>query len=145
MSQVLNALCFIAKSHLETILDSFWSQRSTGGNSSILMQRCMDDLKKESFGEWQSWLWVSKKCSEKYFWNTLWVLRGLFRIISICWRNWDVCTMLQMSSTVPNTSHRQFFKAGVRWSGVPKHAILVIPKISKKKFFDVLAKKEYLL
>ena len=145
MSQVLNALCFIAKSHLETILDSFWSQRSTSGDASILMQRCMDDLQKESFGEWQSWLWGSKKFSGKYFWNTLWVLWGLFRIISICWRKRNVCTKLQMFSTVPNASHRQFFKTGVQWSGVPKYAILVISKICTKKFFDMLAKKEYWL
>ena len=29
-----------------------WSQRSSSGDFSILMQNCMVDLQKESFGEW---------------------------------------------------------------------------------------------
>ena len=31
-----------------------WSQRPTSGDFATLMQKCMDDLQKESFGEWPS-------------------------------------------------------------------------------------------
>ena len=31
-----------------------WSQRPTSGDFATLMQKCMDDLHKESFGEWPS-------------------------------------------------------------------------------------------
>ena len=68
-------------------------QKSSNGDFSILMQNCMVDLQKESFGEWSSWLWDSKIFLKKYFWNTLWVFQGLLRIISIRWRKRDDRTM----------------------------------------------------
>ena len=103
-----------------------WSQRSTSGDFSILMQKCMDDIKKESFGEWRSSLWGSKIFCSWYFWKTFWVFRCLFRIISIEWSNRSDHRAHSATPMDANVNQRWFFKFGVQthW-GTFKKRVLV--------------------
>ena len=97
----------------------------------------MDGLQKESFGEWSSWLWVSKRFGGKYYWNILWVLRGLFRIISTRWSKRDNRTMRRTTFMVTKAHYspmrgsseqqRFFFNLGWTFLSIYSYVWLVWP------------------